>query len=233
MGFYTGWWNILNSGKEQSDYIPAFLSSTKEAVEPLINGADEELEAAYNVLMQIPTQLFLDVLAQNKVYPKLTPADVPCFSDMKNGSSRLNELLSFYPDGLSFSEIGYQLMNSETDAAQKKYGENQSKLAAIMSLVYLDNQRPIKVHATALGEYLTRYDYSEKKAALQKLVLRDPCVKHLLCKALNGPVRYADVVSFLKDSTKRRRRTNVRFLVAFVLEGTDRELLLSNIDWEL
>lgn len=58
MGFYTGWWNILNSGKEQSDYIPAFLSSTKEAVEPLINGADEELEAAYNVLMRYPRSFF-------------------------------------------------------------------------------------------------------------------------------------------------------------------------------
>ena len=124
-------------------------------------------------------------------------------------------------------------MNSVTEAAQKKYGENQSKLAALMSLVELSNTRPIVVKETAWGSFLTRYDYSEKKDVLKKLLLRDPCVQNIICRAFSGSVQYDDVVSFLKKSTKIRRRTNVRYLVSFILQDTDREIALSNIDWDV
>jgi len=80
---------------------------------------------------------------------------------------------------------------------------------------------------------LTGYEYDAKKDALKKLALRNPCVMTILRQAFIGYVNYVDVVHFLKPSTQRRRGTNVRYLVNFILKDSTRELVLSNIDWKV
>ena len=124
-------------------------------------------------------------------------------------------------------------MNSVKPGARVKYGENHSKLAAMMSLVTISSNRPAIVRATRWGTYLTRYDWRSKEEVLRKLLLRDLCVKTVVKSALIGPTTYRDVVKVLSTSTAIRRRTNVRCLVEFVLSGTDREEVLSRIDWEV
>lgn len=233
MGFYRNWKEKGLTSPDSNEYLEKFLRSEPETLLALKSGDEEELQEAYDVLHATPISAFFHGLKCITDLPPLAPADIPCFSTMENGASRLNELLSFAPEGLTFSQIGYQLMNSVKDGAQKKYGENQSKLAALMSLVELSTTRPVVVKETAWGSFLTRYDYSDKKDVLKKLLLRDPCVQNLICRAFSGPVRYDDVVSFLKHSTKVRRRTNVRYLVTFILKESDHEIALSNIDWDV
>lgn len=233
MGFYIDWKAKMQSGESVYKFVDEFIKSYHPSVESLKIDDEAELEAAYYVLHETALSVFIDVLKELKELPGLSPQDVPCFSNMENGASRLNELLSFAPNGLTFSEAGYQLMDSIEAAAQKKYGENQSKLAAIMSLVELSNTRPIVVRPTAWGNYLTRYSFSEKKPVLKKLLLRDACVQNILCCALHGPVSYRDIVAFLSDSTKKRRRTNVKYLINFILSDTEYEISMSNIDWEV
>lgn len=233
MGFFSDWKTKNQEGLSTTDYIVNFIISDDYSLSSFENANDIELESAYEILSNVRLCVFLEELSKLQNVPKLTAADVPCFSTMENGASRLNELLVFSPDGLTFSEIGYQLMNSVTEAAQKKYGENQSKLAAMMGLVTLSNTRPIVVKPTSWGNYLTHYSFSEKKDVLKKLLLRDPCIQNMLFGVLRGFVKYKEVVSFLKPSTQIRRRTNVRCLVNFILEGSEYEILLSNIDWEV
>lgn len=71
----------------------------------------------------------------------------------------------------------------------------------------------------------------KEKGALHKMLLRDICVKTMVKAAPAGPVRYRTIVSCLSDSTAGRRKSNVKFLINFVLSGTEYEDILIKIDW--
>ena len=231
--YYENWYEKRNSGTDDSDCLISFIRGTSESMQPFFEGADTELAIAFSVLKQVPIEEFLAVVQNEEIARELIPADVPCFSTLENGASRLNELLEFEPDGLTFADAGYQLMNSVKPGARVKYGENHSKLAAMMSLVTISSNRPAIVRATRWGTYLTRYDWRAKEEVLRKLLLRDLCVKTIVKSALISPTTYRDAIKALSTSTAIRRRTNVRCLIEFVLSGTDREEVLSRIDWEV
>lgn len=231
--FYENWYEKRKNGTDDSDFLISFIRSADESMQPLFDGSDTELATVFSVLKQVPIEAFLSVVQQEEIERELTPADVPCFSTLENGASRLNELLEFEPDGLTFADAGYQLMNSVKPGARVKYGENHSKLAAMMTLVTISSNRPAIVRATRWGTYLTRYDWRSKEEVLRKLLLRDLCVKTIVKDALIGSTTYRNAVRVLSTSTAIRRRTNVRCLIEFVLSGTDREEVLSRIDWEV
>lgn len=233
MNFYDEWSACKGNPQKNVAAIHAFLCSSDESLTPLYVGESTDLQAAFDVIGAVPIESFFDVLQGMEIPRSLIPADVPCFSNFENGAARLSELLEFEPDGLSFSDAGYQLMNSVKDGARTKYGENHSKLAAMMSLVSISNTRPAIITATRWGSFLTKYEMRQKADVLQKMLLRDLCVKTIVKNALNGQTSYREAVAALSKSTALRRRTNVKCLVEFVLNGTEREEALSRIDWEL
>ena len=231
--FYENWYEKRKNGTDDSDCLISFIRGTSDSLQPLFEGNDTELTTVFSVLKQVPIEDFLAVVQREEIERELTPADVPCFSTLENGASRLNELLEFEPDGLTFADAGYQLMNSVKPGARVKYGENHSKLAAMMTLVTISSTRPAIVRATRWGTFLTRYDWRSKEGVLRKLLLRDLCVKTIVKDALIGSTSYRNAVKVLSTSTAIRRRTNVKCLIEFVLSGTDREEVLSRIDWEV
>ena len=232
MDFYTSWEESKLKGLDDSHYIRSFLSATPDSLSPLVSGEVNQVEMAYHILSLIPIEHFFAVLKSVEIERQIQPQDVPCFSSFENGAARLNELLEFETDGLSFPDAGYQLINATSEGARTKYGENHSKLASMMSLVSITYHHRALIKPTSFGSYLTRFEMADKKSALQKLLLRDVCVKTIVRAALNGQVRYRDAVSNLSTSTAYRRRTNVRFLIEYVLGGTECEDALSRIDWE-
>ena len=230
-GFYDEWLERRNSGTDDYDYISAFICSAEETVQPLFTGSNEELALIFAVLKMVPIEDFFHVVKIDNKERELTPADIPCFSTLKNGASRLNELLEFEPDGFTFSEAGYQLINAIKPIAQIKYGENHSKLAAMMNLVVISTNRPSIVKATPWGKYLTRYNWHAKKDVLRKLLLRNICIKTIISNALNGSASYQNIVKALSKSTAIRRRTSVKCLIKFVLSESKYEDVLYRIDW--
>ena len=231
--FYSEWYDKRKNKQCDHDYIVSFIRSTYESVHPLLSGNSTDLATAFAAISQVPIEEMLDVVKTEENSKELTPADVPCFSNIDMGAHRLNELLEFEPNGLSFSDAGYQLMNSIQDGARKKYGENHSKLAAIMSLVEISYaHRTALITPTVWGKFLSNYELAQKKNVLQKLLLRDSCIKTIVKQALNGPTDYREVVFFLAKSTAIRRRSNVKYLVEYVLNGTDYEYVLPRINWE-
>ena len=231
--FYAEWYEKRNTGVSDLDYILSFIHSDEKTLHPLLIGNDTELSTAFDALSLVPIEEILNVIKTEPITGTLTPADVPCFSTFEMGAHRLNELLVFEPEGLSFSDAGYQLMNSIQDGARKKYGENHSKLATIMSLVRVSYaHRTALVTPTAWGQYLTKYELDQKRDILQKLLLRDLCVRTIVKEALDGPANYRNIVAFLARSTAVRRRSNVKYLVEYALTGTDYEYVLARINWE-
>lgn len=216
MSFYSTWYDVRALGIDDSAFIKSFLERSNVSLSVLSDGSDQEIATAMQVLVALPEKEIIRVISGGDEI-HLLPADVPCFSTFLNGAVRLNELLEFAPEGLTYAEIGYQLVGAANQLAQIKYGENHAKLAAMMSLVTISDHRPANIRATALGHYLVAMPYEEKSVVLKKLTLRDPCIQAIVRAATTGEANYRKVVENLSDSTAYRRRTSVRCAVEFAL----------------
>ena len=232
MKFYSTWNDVRDLGIDDSAFINSFISRSEISLDSLYFGSDKEIKCAIAILSTIAESDLITSIC-NCVLPQLTPPDVPCFSTFSNGAARINELLEFSPSGLTYPEIGKQLTGSSSQYAQIKYGENHAKLAAMMSLVTISDQKPATVKATALGHYLVTVPYEEKELILKKLLLRDPCIQSIVQKAVGGSANYRTIVETLSETTAYRRRTSVKCLVEFALGISNTRYLLERIDWEL
>ena len=133
---------------------------------------------------------------------------------------------------LDFIEIGKKLINAKLDGACKKYGENHSKLAYELNLVNLEKEKRYVVTNTKLGEFLVSIDYDTKKEILKRLWLRNPFIKEMIIRAKNGDCNYSELASqYLSQSTVLRRKSNVKYVLGYILEESNYEFILNNITW--
>ena len=234
MNFYSTWAETRALGISDTAFICAFIDSMPISQDVLLKGSPRDVEIALSTINSIPMIEFVHAVKHNNIDKELTPADIPCFSTFTNGIIRINELLEFAENGLTYAEIGYQITNTPNLLAQIKYGENQAKLASTMSLVSITTpHRPAKVLPTSLGHYLVAYSLEQKESILRKLLLRDPCIQLLVKQAYSGGANYRTVVKCLSDSTAYRRRTSVKCAVEFALGDETTKMILKNIVWEV
>lgn len=233
MNFYSLWKETRSLGIDDSAMKNAFLHSEEKTISVFNEGTEADLETAYSLLEEVGIEEFFEIIKTGDYNEQIVPSMVPCFSNFENGAHRLIELLEFEPSGVSFADAGFQLIDAVKEGARVKYGENQSKLARMMSLVSISTNKPAIVKATPWGSYLVRFDLGQKQGVLKKLLLRDQCIHSIIHSALNDYTSYAKKVAALSASTAIRRRTNVKWLIEFILTGTDYEAALLHIDWEV
>lgn len=231
MTFYNRWKYALETNMDYTDYVISFLNKDNESDEVFQDGSLEELHEALDVISKVSFKEFFSAFNGINLEYELRASDVPQFSNMEHGLIRVPELLAFTTEGLSYYDIGYQIVKATKEGACIKYGENHAKLASLFSLVKISNTRPAIVTNTSLGSLLTSVPYEEKKDLFRKLLMRDRFMKKLLYEALNGFVYYEDIVSFISPSTALRRRPNVKRLTEFILSHTEYEIYYRNISW--
>lgn len=231
MGFYDDWKCAKDSGIDESMYILDFLKKTPESLEVFIAGQATEVALAVDVLVNTDLELFLDKLDELDFSREPEKSEVPQFSSFENGAIRVPELLQFADDGLTYDDLGYQMVKANRIGACIKYGENHSKLADLMSLVTISKTRPAIVKSTALGKHLVAFDLDEKADVLKKLLLRDYFMQRMISEAKRGMTYYSDVASCLSESTRIRRRSNVKCLAEFILENGEGSHIYKNIVW--
>lgn len=229
MDFFEEW----KRHRENVAYIRAFLAEKDFVNDILIHGSQLEEEKAYSVLQSIPLERFIDCIFRVRPKKNFDKSDVPIFSNFERSVIRVPELLAFAPEGLTFSELGYQLMKCTNDVAQKKYGENQSKLAAICSVTEIGMARPRMVKLTSFGKYLVTQPTDEKFQIFKRMLLRNAYLQDLVWKAKQGPISYKETVTCLAPSNQKRRGSNVHYLMDFIFKGSQRENILQNIDWKV
>lgn len=229
MDFFEEWKRNLESVK----YIHAFLAEKEYVNEIFLHGAPVEEKHAYEVLAGIPLERFIDCICRLRPKSDFEKADVPIFSNFEKSVIRVPELLSFAPQGLTFSELGYQLMQCANDVAQKKYGENQSKLAELCGVAEIGKKRPRIVKLTAWGKYLVPLSPEVKLSIFKKMILRNAYLQCFICKAAKGPIHYKDTVECLAPSNQKRRGSNVHYLMDFIFKGSKKEHILRQIDWKV
>lgn len=229
MSFYNEW--KKTNDLEENTRICNFLMKEYDSDTILRCGTEIEINEAVDALFNIPIEKFLIALSNLDCMKKLTPNDVPQFSNFDHSINRVPELLQFTNVGLSFYEVGYQITKAKNINACIKYGENHTKLANMVSLVNISKTRPAIVTSSSLGKYLIAYSLNEKKDLLRKLMLRNCFIQKIINMAMDDKINYFEVTNFLSETTRIRRRSNVKYLVKFILEGTMEEHYFYNINW--
>lgn len=229
MSFYEEWGNCLQNGDNDFDYIQAFLEKKDFTKRILYVGSSDQIALFCKLLLSYDLNRIINVIDET-FYHDLTPAMVIQFSSFENGTTKLVELLYNKEEGISYPEIGRSLAGSEELNAATKYGENHSKLAREFDLVSITVHKPFIVTITNFGKYFAFFDEIEQRKLLKILGLRDPLIQNLIIKAKQGIVYYTDECDCLSDSTKIRRRGNVKKLLGVILEGIDTSII-NNIIW--
>ena len=229
MSFYEDWENCLLDKNNDFDYIEAFLKKKDFTRRVLRNGNIEQIKLACSILLNYDVDKIISVI-NNSFYSTLTPAQIIQFSNFENGTIKLAQLLYNKTNGMSYSEIGRKLVGSEEQNAATKYGENHSKLARDFDLVTISDHKPSVVKITNFGKFFVFFDYDEQIKLIRLFALRDPLIQNLIIKANNGVVYYSDECKCLSESTKIRRRGNVKKLLELVFEKSN-NLIINNIIW--
>ena len=161
---------------------------------------------------------------------RLASSQIPQFSDFEKGSYKLPILLKENPNvGYTVTEIGKLLLGpNKKNGAYYKYGENHSKLAESLGLVYITSN-PKYVYISDLGIKFTNLSQSDKKLFLKYQIFNMPLIKHIFNTCLTKDI---DIVSFIIEvaglslSTAKRRSSNVKNLIEILMEDSSEDIYM-------
>ncbi|MBS4022545.1 MAG: hypothetical protein KGZ79_08990 [Dethiobacter sp.] len=146
--------------------------------------------------------------------------EIPQFSTFEHGAFSVVEILSKENDiGLTFLEMGRKLQEGQRgEVADRKYGENHSKLAELLDFTTITQGRPRKVFLTKLGKGFLQENNTNKREILKAQIYRMAIVKDIIDKHMNDSFSLDNYLRpYLKQSTINRRRPNIKRLFEYLL----------------
>lgn len=153
----------------------------------------------------------------------VTKDNIPQYSQLSDALYKVSKILHDCGKKLSFDDIGYYLTRGNTNykqnlIANKKYGENHAKLAALLDLVLVDKTSlRAQISLSEFGKHFSLLPYAEQKELAYKLCLRIPIIQDYFIS--NGSEAKLDKdLNILSPETKKRRRSNVINVVKLVSE---------------
>jgi len=179
-----------------------------------------------------------------KLYPldeEVLPSNIPQFSNLEDVYLETPDVLIKSGKAMTYDELGTYLDNGQNknEIAQRKYGENHSKLAALLDLAVITSQKnAYRVSVSVFGEAFNKLDSSSKKAITARLMFRIPIIQKMLIEATEIRINIDDELSSLSEQTKKRRKPNILSIIRFLHEATSEEefhfrSILNNIEgWE-
>lgn len=182
-------------------------------------------------LIQIPLPQFIHYIIDNCSTSYITYQDVVQYSSFDDASAGLCRVLSDADNnGLSNIEVGRALLNDgkeRKDGALRKYGENHAKTAIELGLV---SAYYSQYYLTCLGVIFPQLEAFDQKELLRRTILRNRFFQKVIKKSQQGPVSLLKEISFLSESTAKRRLPNIRQFYT-VLLGNEPEMseLLMNV----
>lgn len=203
------------SRKWENDINEAFAESYREVNMLLVEDYLKELIA-------IPFQDFLDFVRSDIYSPFVLSSDVPQFSNIDSATKKICEVLSSRDiKGYKFEEIGELLQPGKTQdiVANKKYGENHVKTASDLGLCFLFKGR---YYISPIGVLFPKLSQYQQDQLLARFALRNSFVFTVIRKAMSGlDVSIADEISFLSESTVKRRKNNCLIMCKLIQKNRD------------
>ena len=163
MDFYADWLSQISNNGNDDTFIHAFLTKEPESTSFLFGSYDQDrLLTMLKLFQSLPIErLFTAIKEQGHTYC-YTTLDISQFSDLGKAIETVPQILEFFPQGISYSDLGEKLMGDREYEACRKYGENHARTASVMSLARLSDKQPRLVFPTTLGHFLVDYQIQEK-----------------------------------------------------------------------
>ena len=193
---------------------------------------------ARSIEAQVDSQVVLEILASTKCSVVMSMAfenfmpfelrkcDVPQFSSIEDCFRQVpNLIVNSGLDGISFERMGYLLRSERRKpGADKKYGENHMKTAALMGLCTINKVgATYQAYETSLTKSFNDLTDETKLKVEPKLCLRIPFIQNYFFMGGNDNV-LNDLLSILSESTQIRRRSNCNTQIEKVKYAIDYDI---------
>jgi hypothetical protein len=203
----------------QIKYIPELFDDVGEALKCS--------EGICDILQHKSIDIFNNQLEAIQEKISVNARNIPQYSSLIDGTEKITGiLLSSGNTGLSFDELGqYLTYPGKSDVAYKKYGENHSKLAALLGLAIIDQRNPKSlVYATVFGKVFKNFKPNDRERLLVRLIYRIPVIQKIVLAAKTGKTTISEHLSVLSPTTQQRRRPNVANLINFINKYSEEEM---------
>lgn len=217
-------WN--KKGLNNLIYLSKFLNNEEEVI---CSYENENPQQIVDVLVNLDINYLLEKI--NHSLDVFDGADVPQFSNFNDGIIKTIELLEIYKDGLTYEKLGHSLRGNISKLAKTKYGENHGKLANFYHLTNLSKSKPTIVKNVKFGTYFIGLTEGVRSKCIKVLSLTIPFFRYLICMAKTEVFNYYDATNFLKKKTQDRRKSNVKKIITLILDNTNYQSLLDQIEW--
>jgi hypothetical protein len=163
----------------------------------------------------------VEYLSENEGLP-ISVEDIPQFSQFDDSVYRLPKILLENGNcGMTFDELGEIFRDEKTNqVANKKYGENHAKLAELLDLAAISNERPRRVFLTRLGKRFLDIDAQGKCEILKTQLFRMRIVQDIIIRSSKADFNIDRYLSrFLATTTSNRRKSNIKTIFKVLLNS--------------
>jgi len=182
---------------------------------------ESEIKDYISHLLNEPISTYLDYIVNKSVVTHLSSTSVVQYSSIYDATNKLcTKFAQSGDNGLTFIEIGKMLLDDNIprkDGAYRKYGENHVKLAIEFGLTQVCYDY---FYLTCIGIIYPSLEEQSQKELLRRTILRNNFVQRLLKLSSEGRCSIAEQLSFLSESTIKRRMSNIKSLFQLI-QGDD------------
>ena len=171
-------------------------------------------EDVISCLLEVECKDIIYVIQKTGKIFDIAHGDVPQFSSLDDCVYKVPILVKDCGiEELTYTQVGFMLRTKpRKEGADMKYGENQTKTAAQMGLCSILNAR---IYPSHLGVAFCNLEKEKQMKLMHKIILFIPYIYNQF--ATNA--KYEDIIasiSFLSQSTQKRRLTNIWCLITQV-----------------
>lgn len=223
------WDSFINGKISKNELLQAYFTkeidleclrySNTECIYPSIYVAKELVSAINNTSIDT----IIELIKTSPMKEKITKENIPQYSDLHEAIFDVIQILHDSGETLNFEKVGYYLTRNNPEIKQniianKKYGENHAKLAALLDLVLID-KTDTRAHVclSEFGKYLCTIPKTEQQSVICKLFMRIPIIQNNIINEYSEE-RICEDLSILSEKTKIRRRSNVEYMIRYLLD---------------
>lgn len=168
----------------------------------------------FAILLNTECHEIVSMLRKYDLKFPINASDVPQFSSLTDCVFKVPGLVKDCGiEDLTYTQMGFMLrVKPRKEGADMKYGENHAKTAAQMGLCTIWNCR---IYPSYLGVAFEELSKEEQEQLIPMLVLFIPYIFNLYSSKANYH-NIIDSLSMLKESTKKRRLSNIWKLIEVV-----------------
>jgi hypothetical protein len=172
-------------------------------------------------LLNVSLDCIFDAVTRNPAMEEVLPSNIPQFSDFADAYIETPKILESSNEKMTYDQLGVYLDNGKNkkEGAQRKYGENHSKVAALLDLAVIATSNNIyKINTSVFGVAYNKRNEHEKKAITARLLFRIPIIQKMLIDALVCKVDIENELSCLSKQTRMRRKPNIATMLQYLFD---------------